>query len=249
MRIWAWAMTWWTDAADASRKGDEWLGLRTWHERVQRYFKPAHCFLACGTWSEPRFSPLPLDVVVVNAGLPLGTPYDIYYTQLSGCGFTAAMAYALNRRDAWDLLVFLDTDVLVGAVDFDALTRDFMGRDEVLLGQGWWNGIGGPLYMWKPAGAVKLLHSRVRANLLPVPANADAPKPMLMEDELAAIYAGCWWNPWPDNKRAMRQDYGLIDPERDNAVVLKWPFVSRPDPAIAEEYERTQTVLAKPVSP
>lgn len=245
MRIWAWTMTYWNDAADAQGKFEEWLGLRTWHERVQLYFRPTHCFVACGTWSEPRYSRLPSEVAVVNAGVPRGTPYDVYYTQLSGCAFTTAMAYALNRSDEWDMLVFLDTDTLVGAVDFGALLNEFASRSEVLLAQSWWGGIGGPFYVWKHAGAVRLLHGAHRANFIERPANPKADKPMLMEHNLAATFKGVVWLPWP--QETMRQDFGLTDPFADTAAVMTWPFVSRPDPAIQAEYERTQTVLAKPV--
>lgn len=240
-------MTWWTDAADAQRKAAEWLGLRTWHDRVQLYFKPTHCFLSCGTWSDPALSPLPPSVAVVNAGVAAGIPYDIYYNQLSGCAFTAAMAYALNRSQEWDLLVFLDPDTLVGAVDFDALLKEFATRPETVLAQSWWDGIGGPFYVWKHAGAVRLLHGGHRANLIERPATDTPDKPMLMETNLARTFQGVVWLPWPQFK-IMRQDFGLTDP-KPNREAMTWPFVSRPNPSIQTEYERTQTARAMPVSP
>ena len=239
LRIWAFVTTHWNDAADAARKGEPPLGLKLWHQRVQRYLSPEHCFLACGTWSEPSFSPLPIAVNVVNAGIPLGTPYNVWYTQLASCAFTAAMAYALRHSDKWDLLACLDTDILLGAVDFNMLIREFVHRSEIMLAQAWGSGIGGAFYVWKPAGAVRFLHGRLRANIIE--------PPMLLEDELAAIYKGCFWNPWPGCK-TMRQDFGLSDPRPDSEAML-WPFVGRPSPTIIAEYERTQTPLAKPLQP
>jgi hypothetical protein len=240
-------MSYWSNADQATAMGDGMFGLRLWHDRVKFYFSPTHCFVACGTWSDPTLSPLPSPVAVVNAGVSIGAPYDVHYNQLSLCALTAAMAYALNHRDEWDLLVCLDTDALVGAVDFDALLREFLSRDETLLSPSWWDGVGGPLLVWKHEGAVRLLHRRLRANLIDPPADANAPKPLLPEEELAAIYKGTWWQPWPQH-RTLRQDHGGVDPFRDNAAVLTWPFVRFPDPAIVDEYTRTQTALAKPVA-
>jgi hypothetical protein len=247
VRIWAFTTTHWNDVTDSLAKGQGSFGLRAWHQRVQHYFKASHCFVTCGTWSNPTLSPLAPVVPVINSGVPQGTSYDVYSSHLWGCALTAAMAYALNHAPSWDLLTLLDTDVLVGAVDFDAVLREFVARDEVLLGQRWNDTIGGPWLVWKRDGAIRQLHSRLRGNLLDPPANPKSPKPMLLEDEQAQMFRGRWWNPWPDLP-TLRQDYGQTDPVKDNAAVLKWPFVRLPDPAIIDEYTRTQTALAKPVA-
>lgn len=247
LRLWAFTMSHWNDAAEALARGDGLFGLKAWHERVALYLKPEHCFITCGTWSEPALSPLPPDVPVVNAGIEPGAPYDVHYNQLSLCAMTAAMGYALNHARQWDLLALLDTDALIGAVDFDALLREFQERTELLLAQSWWDGIGGPFYVWKLAGAIRMQHRRLRANILDPPTDDKAPKPLLPEEEMAELYRGLWWHPWTEH-RTLRQDYGGADPFRDNAAVLKWPFVRLPDPAIVEEYTRTQTALARPVS-
>jgi hypothetical protein len=247
VKIWAWTTTWWNDADDARLKGDGPFGLKVWLERVEHYFNPRHCFLACGTWSDPDLSPLPFSVQIVNAGIPAGTTYDIHYTQLAGCALSAGMAYALNHAPAWDLLIILDNDILVGAVDFDALLREFLVRDELLLSPSWWDGVGGPFMAWKREGAIRTLHGRLRPNLMQHPADANAPKPQLIEEELAALFKGRWWNPWPQF-RINRQDYGQNpDAAKLNAEALTWPFVRLPHPDIIEEYTRTQTALAKPV--
>jgi len=246
LKLWAFTMSHWNDAADAQAKGDGLFGLRSWHERVTRYLSPTHCFVACGTWSEPSLSPLPPSVPIINAGIQSDAPYDVHYNQLSLCAMTAAMAYALNHAKEWDLLALLDTDALIGAVDFDALIREFQQRTEIMLAQSWWDGIGGPLYVWKLIGAIRMQHHRLRANIIARPDDDKAPKPLLPEEEMAAIYRGLWWNPFPEF-RTLRQDYGGIDPFKDNIAVLKWPFIRLPDPAIVEEYTRTQTALAKPL--
>ncbi len=235
MKIWAFTTSHWNDVSEANSKGDGPFGLRTWHDRVTRYFSPTHCFVACGTWSDPVMSPFPATVPIVNAGVTQGTKYDVQRTQLWMCAMTAACAYALNRRNEWDLLVFLDTDILVGAVDFDALIKEFSQRQEILLAQRWNDAIGGPFYVWKPDGVVRAVHYRTQPNI----ANhclADS------EAELRTVFDGLWWNNWPDIP-TMRQDgdAGL------NEHVLRWPFVRCPHPSIVEQYQQSQTILAKPV--
>ncbi len=247
IRVWAWTTSWWDGPEQARAATDGTFGLLAWHQRVTQYLSPSHCFIACGTWSNPTLCPLHR-VPVINAGITQGTPYDIYYNHLCLAAWTGAMAYALNHRESWDLLVLLDTDALIGAIDFDALLREFLRRDEILLAQWWGSDIGGPLYVWKPEGAVRFMHGRHRANLLPQPSDKKAKKPPTSEAEMLSIYSGAWWNPFPE-LRTVRQDYGQTDPERDNAKVLKWPLVRKPDPAIIDEYTRTQTALAKPLLP
>ena len=222
--------------------GDGLFGLRAWHERVTKFLAPTHCFVACGTWSEPSLSPIP--VPTVNAGIPIGTDNNVWYSQLSMCAQAAAFAYALNRRNEWDLLALLDTDALIGAMDFDALIKEFLTREEILLAQSYGDGIGGPFFVWKHTGAVRLLHGRLRSSFVPV----SKKKPQLPEEELRDLYNGVWWNSHPQFT-TLRQDYGQTDPVRDNAAVLKWPMVRLPDPVIIDEYTRTQTPLAKPLIP
>ncbi len=244
IRVWAWTTSWWDGPEQAAALSAGTFGLLAWQGRVQHYLSPTHTFIACGTWSNPTLNPLHR-VPTINAGIPQGTPYDIYYNHLWLCAVSAAAAYALNHRESWDLLVLLDTDALIGAVDFDALLREFMARSEVMLAQAWGSAIGGPLYVWKPEGILRLLHCRHRPNLLPV-TDKKAPKPPTAEEELLAVFRDAWWNPWPQHS-TMRQDHGLKVCVRDNAAVLKWPMVRLPDPAIIDEYTRTQTSQAKPL--
>ncbi len=246
MRIWAWTTSWWNDADEAVKQGAGPVGLVAWYEHMLRFLSPTHCYVACGTWSDPAQSPLPSSVAVINAGIPQGTPYDMYYRHLWWAAASAGAAYALNHSDKWDLLAFLDADALVGAVDFDGLVREFLRRDEMLLAEWWCGTIGGPFYIWKPAGVVRLLHCRQRANILPVLNKPSADKPLTGEAEMLAIFKDSWWNPWP-HLDVLRQDYGKANPVSDREV-FKWPFVVTPNPAIVSEYERTQTARAKPVA-
>ncbi len=235
----------WRDAAEAQAKGEGLFGLREWLERTTYLFSPAFSFVACGTWSDPDFSPLPASVPIVNSGVEFTRVYDHFYWMYDACAYTAALAYVLNRRD-WDLLVTLDNDVLVGDVDFQALLTEFMGRPETYLTPAWCRRPGGPFIALKREGAVRWQHMRRRANLIEEPTD---PPPLLIEEELGAIFKGRWWNPWPEIA-TMRQDYGEDDPRPTREPLdQNWPFVRLPDPAIIGEYLATRTTLAKPVKP
>ncbi len=245
MRIGCFLTTFWHDAADAKAKFDGPLGIHAWYANVTLLFQPSFTFLACGTWSDPDYNQLPIGVPVVNSGVPYTKPYDHYLWQYDACAYMAAMAYALNRRD-WDLLVSIDNDALIGAVDFDALLKEFIQRSAVMLTPAWCGRPGGPFHAIKREGAVRWMHMRQRGNLIDGPASGAT---LLIEEELASIFKGRWWNPWPKIP-TMRQDYGLPDarPARE-PLDQNWPFVRMPDQSIIEEYRATETSKAKPVLP
>src|SRR5262245_57732974 len=107
------------------------FGLRRWQSMVKRLFSPVDSLIACGSWSEPSFCPLE-GVRVLNGGADPSRPHSNGW-QYMGCALTALMAHLCNRRD-WDVLVFLEADLLVGAVDWDALLREFVARPEEVFG-------------------------------------------------------------------------------------------------------------------
>ncbi len=244
MRILAFTTTFWHSREDADSKRDGLFGLQACRDRIVTFLRPVEYFLACGTWSEPLWSPLSITVPVINSGVDYTKPYDHWHWQYDACAYMAAMAYALNRRD-WDLLVALDNDVLIGDVNFDALLREFMQRPEEFLTPDWHGRPGGPFHAIKRSGAVRWLHMRRRANLIE-PAPGD-PLPLLIEDELGVIFAGRWWNPWP-HLPTMRQDYGLHNPRPEREPLdQRWPFVRCPHPDIVQEFLHNHTAHAKSV--
>ncbi len=240
MRIAVFTMAYWDNPAQAKAQSDV---LNQWAFDVRHYYNPRYAFVASGTWSDPLLSPLYSAVPVVNAGAVKDRPYDAMLWSYFGAALTAALCYALNRRD-WDMLILHDTDMLVGAVDFDALLHEFMSRKETFLCADWHGRpCGGSITVWKPAAASRWLNHRMRPNFYDTPPAA----PMLLEDEMGYIFEGQWWNPWP-HLATMRQDYGHPNAVLGREPIEKaWPFVRLPDPSIVSEFKRTQTALAKPV--
>lgn len=214
------------------------FGLRQWYSRNYQFFHPQHAVIACGTWSDPNLSRFGQLVTVVNAGVEPDRPHSNHW-QYMGCAFTALMAYMCNRRD-WDLLAFIDTDLLLGAVNWDELVHTFMDRPELVLGPRWYDRHC-DFILWKRAAVVKYLHSRIRPNL------SDDTSLMWIDDELHRMFAGQAWNPWP-TCHSIRQDHPhLASPRVPNDEVMNWPMVRLPDPAIIDRYEAECTALATPV--
>ena len=207
------------------------FGLCKWHERVRWLFGPIEVFLACGTWSDPQWSPIP----VVNSGVDYTKPYNPGRWSYAGCAQLAAHAYLMNRRD-WDLAVQLDYDCLVGAVDFEQLRVDFCNRPDVVLTPSWFGKPGGPLIIFKREGILRWLHHRRRANLV----EDNLPVPMELEDEMREIFDGAWWNPWPNNDNQRYED-GV----KDDAA-FNWQFVRSPSMTMRERYVAEQTSKTKP---
>lgn len=235
MRILGWTLEYWNDAMHAKRYNGQWNSLDAWRRRMLRFFKPIDLFIASGTWSEPRFCPIP--VRVVNAGAPSSPPYDYHCNHYGACAFSAALFHALDRND-WDYLVTLDTDALIGEVNFPGLFAEFATRPQTLVAPGWNGGIGGPFMAWKRPGVVKLAHSRLYPNIAP----PGTRRPLIWENECRDIYGKDWWNPWPQfNTLDMRHDSGA------NPALQGWPFVSRPAPHVISDYLTKGTAKAIPL--
>lgn len=238
MRTIAWTTSHWDNEAQSRRPEitDELFGLEAWHKRVTCLFKPIHSFIACGTWSDPAFSPLDSSVAIVNAGIKVGIPYDYKRYQYWMAAFTSASAYVLNLRNDWDLLLFLDTDSLVGAVDFKSLLSDFMERDELIISNSWSDTPSGPFFALKMDGVARFLHCRLKGNCVLDDQSQDL---MLGEYEIGEIYKGLWWNPWPEITN-VRQDYSVNPNDPNPMAFMHCPFIRQPHPAVIEGYQSTQ---------
>ena len=216
------------------------FGLRQWRENMLRYFSPVELVLACGTWSDPGCAAdIMPDVTVINSGVPADRPHSNGW-QYMGCAMTALMAYLCNRRD-WDVLILFSYEYLMGAVDWDAVLREFVVRPEEVFGPRWYKRQG-DFIGYKPTAAARFMHQRWRPNL------SEDESLIWLDDELCLMFDGRAWNPWPE-VRSVRQDWfhkpSQWDGCPDTAEVMTWPFVRQPDPDLIEEFERVNTSRAK----
>lgn len=235
MNFSAFITSYWHNEEEAKAKGP---ALRAWAKRMDLYFAPNYFFLACGTLSDPEFNPLPI-AVVVNSGVKFTKPYNVVDWQYSLCAFTAAMWHASQLYD-WDLLITLDQDMLVGAVNFDSLLREFMLRPEILLSTRWNNWIDFGFSAWKRDAVVKFLHQRKRPNLAEPGEDVSFP-----ELEFERIFKGVAWTPW-HHYPSCRQDYGYRPDVPSDEEAMKWPFVRFPSPTLRDRYLAENTAKAVP---
>lgn len=234
MKLMLFALTYWHNESDSHRFDGKWCSYQRWQERVTHFFKPFHVFLASGTWSDPRWNPLP-NVPIVNAGAPFNAPYDWTRNQYACCAISAAMAYALNRND-WDFLVIFDTDALVGNVNLPKLFDEFAWRTATVMSPAWNDGMSGPFMAFKRDGAVTMAHHRRYPNLC---APDEPARPEIPEIEWRKMFDnGRWWNPWPQFRgldlRAMGDDF----------IAQRWPFVTHLSDEMALQFEKQITPLA-----
>lgn len=216
------------------------FGLVNWFERVNNLFNhPMGTFIACGTWSDPSLASL----TIVNSGVTRTLPYDPYFYNYSLCAWSVALWHSIGRDD-WDMLIALDTDCLIGAIDLNSLFTDFEAHDEEVMSGAWSGFIGGPMIVFKRSGVIRWLNGRLRANLIEPHAG---PKPLLPEEEMTLIFKDRWYNPWTDFPE-LRQDWPE-NKEADsvNEEVMKWPMVRKPHPAVINAYKRECSSKTIPV--
>jgi hypothetical protein len=231
------------------------FGLREWHRNQLAWFDPAIAFIACGTWSEPAYCPLPIPVI--NSGAEPTKPAVLPWNY-SSCAFSAACYHLLNTKD-WDLAVHITDDMLVGPIDWQALLTEFMERPEEILATRWYTRMDWPLAMKRNA-VIRFAHQRCRTNLLYFPFSEDA----YLEEEMMALWGGCmkpligafvypecaenrWWCPWPDIP-TIRQDHGINgSPHPPDDEAMNWPIVRLPTPTLIPRYEAQWKGWPKPL--
>lgn len=246
LRLLAWTCFYWNSPEHAQRFEGEgcWHSLRHWRDCTDYLFSPVGKFISSGTWSDPAHCPLP-GIEVVNAGC-LNTGPSTQRRNYGNACFAAAFYHALNRND-WDLLIFLDTDALVGAIDMDSLLREFWSRPELLLSHSWWNNPGGmPFFAMKRAGVSRAVHHYHGPHILDDD-ETDHPDPLLLEQEWRHTFrpnldGPRWWNPWPNCQVLDGTDprFGPFEQEPP------WPMIGKVQPRDVERFIREQCPLAKP---
>lgn len=202
------------------------LGLQAWHDRFVPMIKPIETVVACGTWSDPSLSTLP--VTVVNSGVEPTLPHSMHW-QYMGCALTALCAHVLRRKD-WDVMVLLESDTLTSPnLDLPAWAGNFTTRSEWVAGPAWM-GVHCDFVLWKREACIRYLHQRFRPNL-------SMDKWCLFLDyELAALYEGKAWNPWPTIPTIRADYWHQGSPQFSKSEMLAWPIIRQPDPAIIDEY-------------
>lgn len=231
MNIIAFTTTYWNDKASADKQRD---ALERWCHNMLKYLKPSYIFMCAGTWSNPALNPVPY-LPLINSGVRSQLPYDYFRRQYSICAFMAGCFHALNRDD-WDIAVLMDYDAWIGNVNFPKLFAEFQSRPEIIMAPGWYDGIGGPMIVFKREGLARVAHYRIHPNLR----DMDEPeRPQVIERELRSIFGNRWWNPWPQFEMLVYHD-----PSKQDPIAQDWPFVDRAPAHLLEPYAKACTSKA-----
>jgi hypothetical protein len=229
MKIACFTLTYWNDAKTAAAIADE---LRAWVAEVRGGFRPDYLYMCSGTYSDPKFNPLP-DVPLINAEVVYRGPKDFTHNCYALCAEEAGLWYALLNTDA-DVVVQMCTDSIVNE-DMRPLLDNFMARPELVCAPAWCRSyLDDAFVFYKRNAVVKYLNGRLRANLMDV----ESGEQLITEDEKTRIFKGEWWNPWPANDN-MRQDWNVGSCAVDSAHICRfnWPVVIRPAPDVTKFFK------------
>lgn len=223
----------WRDANHAAQRA---APVSEWKSVVTRVFRPSVLLLSSGSWSDPALCPSD-GIIVVNSGALEDHGYDVVWWQYAACAMTAGFCFVLNLSPPVDLLVYLDAESVLGEINAASLVSEFTRRPEELMSPAWHSGVDGTLSFWKRRALSRFVHQRRRANL--VEPNSTSP-PELIENELAWIFRGRWWNPWPSID-SVRQDYGFPGQRKDSDVA-NLPLVGGPSPSTRSAFKSKSQV-------
>jgi hypothetical protein len=191
MKVFVFGVTNWNDHSEAfNQKRD----LEQWYLRNNTFLPTNEMFLTAGTYSDPRFNPLPLPLHQIGFSSP-ETPYSVQnnYWRI---GFQTAVWKIFLMNVAFDLAIHVQCTRLIGQ-DLRPLVEEFMQRDEVVMAPSFKSGCGidgidvGFMAM-KPVALSLYAVSGHRQSCDP------NPKCMNCEEEAYEFYKDQWWNPWPN---------------------------------------------------
>lgn len=220
MRIICACTTNWNSAEHAQQIAP---AILKWCDNCDKLFLPQAKWLCCGSYSNPEWNPSNGRAETVNSGALSTRPYDVFFWHYALCAYSAG-GWKANFTPDWDLLVWLELDVLIGTNDFDYLLREFLRRPNFVLTPAWYTLPDGSFFVWKHEAVERYCHHRRRANIV----DDGLPRPMIGEEEWLHIFQSKWWNPWPDIP-SVRWSGGCD--------YMKMPFVQRYPQEIVQEYE------------
>jgi hypothetical protein len=223
MRIIAFTLANWYSDDEAIIKSRE---IALWARHVHQLADVEGFFIASGTPSAK--SPfIPYDVIQAEQpNIGIYTPCRSYCL----CASSIALSHALTNYQ-FDLLLHVSSDAVCGH-DLRPMAEEFMRRPELIMASNWGSGLEDSVYLMKRAGIPQFLNNRKRANI--IPEVDDYTKVLLPEQEMAQIFAGKWWNPWPTATTWRRDDPHWKQVSDDEA--MKWPLILRPSTELRERY-------------
>ena len=219
MRILVFGVGNWNTQEEAESIRDD---LIEWNNRINAFLGNPKIFIASGTYSDPMFNPLNIDLVQI--GLHKKKEYSKKWNYFQ-VGFLSGLYHSLFNPD-WDILIHCQCRTFIG-IDMIPLIEEFSKRKEQVCALSWMCTSGkipetGFLAM-KPDAVKKIVTQTTRTPL------SENDNEINSEDDLADLFHNNWWNPYP-NIMTIRKDgkYNGFDDETkiDMNTFLNLPIVA-----------------------
>jgi len=227
MKTIAFSTSYWHNQRQAIAKKAE---LVLWRGMIDELIKPSKIILTCGTESNPDYCPIH-GVEVLNSHVMFDRPYDFIYWNYAVCAYNAALWYAVLNCWPFDLLIGLETDVVVANVNIHEVISQFMSRREAVCGPHWQTHIDGSFLVLKPEAVIRMIHFKAEPALY---INGKIPLDN-QERIITDSVRDSWWDPWPEIE-TIRMDYqnpyAVQKSSPPDDTVNGWPFVRMPRPGL-----------------
>jgi hypothetical protein len=232
MRVMVFGVCNWDTEEDALGQKEH---LEDWLTRVNYFIKPSNVFLAAGTYSNPKWSPLPQLRLVQNYWIPLGpySPVNNYFRN----GFMAGLWHSLiNEYGNFDILFHMQCRQLIGEDITDKLSDFLNHKDKFIIAPRWrdydhnrWcNYVDISNVGMKPI-AVQMLTAMGLRPSIGLRIDPGEEYYVQSEEEAALLFQNHWYNPWPEIETTRQISWRLYprkNKELTREELLKLPFVA-----------------------
>jgi len=173
-------------------------------------------------------NPFPIECELIYARIPDSKPYHCKNWSYGVAAFHSGLHYVMQQE--FDLCVFLFTDTVLG-VPLQGIADEFMTRPEAICGPQWHDRLDTNCMLLKPEAINNILYS------VPfMPLAKLGPNLLYYESALSLIFAGRWWNPWPEI-RTIRQEYGTPEVFKGKeSEMMDWPMLTKASPDVTRNY-------------
>ena len=184
-----------------------------WLDRVRAFLGDPEIFLSAGSYSDPKFNPLNIELVQLN--IPKTKNVDVNWNYFR-VGFMTGIYHALFNP-GWDLLVHCQCRTLIGK-DIIPILNDFLKTSDLICAPKWTASHGisvevGFMAM-KPDAVKKYATSALRQSL--TEANIESDNELNVEKECYKMFMNSWYDPFPEIFSTRKRSAGWhIDGDRD----------------------------------
>jgi len=196
-----------------------------WRNRVRCFCGDPEMFISAGTYSDPKFNPIP-SIPVIQNGITTTRPYSRDWNYGRNGFITGCWHSLLNKE--FDVLVHVQCRTLLGEDLLTNLHR-FMDSDKQIMApkyvsktRGIDNSVDIAMMAMKPDAVRTYTSFGIRPSLSPY-------DQMNSEEEAFELFGNVWYNPWPNVSSNRKRESGIgIDSDDDlsKEEFMKLPMIA-----------------------